>query len=165
MAGEYHRLSFLPQPLDDISNMYHTVFIQAIKRLIQYQQAGIFHQRLGKTQTLAHTQGVFSDRLFHIRVQPNLFQNRPDRMVIGFLLQRSQNFQILGAGQVGQKSRSFDDNTNVLREVRVFAYLLVIYKDCAAVRLQEATDTLHQNSLSGTIVAHDAMNLTFFKGV
>ena len=81
------------------------------------------------------------------------------------MLERSQDFQILKSGQVGQESRCLNDDTNILWEIGLPPYLFVVHKDGAAVGSQKAADTLHQDCLAGTVIADDAVDLTFFKGV
>ena len=66
---------------------------------------------------------------------------------------------------MGQESRCFNDDADILREIRFLPHLLVINIDHAAVWLQKAADTLHQDSLAGTVVAHNSVNFPLFKGV
>ena len=60
---------------------------------------------------------------------------------------------------MGQESRCFNDDADILREIRFLPHLLVIDIDHAAVRLQKSADTFHQDSFPGAIVAYKQVGL------
>jgi len=66
---------------------------------------------------------------------------------------------------MGQETRCFNDDADILREIPFLSYLHVINIDFPFIRAEEAADALHKNRFSGTIVANNAVNLALFKGV
>ena len=72
---------------------------------------------------------------------------------------------MLEAGEMGQKTRRFNDDADILREVCFLAYFHMVDINLTLIWAEKAADALHKYRLAGTVVAHDAVNLSLFKGV
>ena len=165
MAGEDHRFPLIPEIFDQLPNVGYAVLIQAIERLVQNEQARILHQCLRQPQALAHTQRIFSYGFAQAWIKAHQLNGVPNGMVIGDLPQGGQKLQILETGKVGQESRCFDDDADILRKVCFLPYLYMVDIDFALVRAKKAADALHKDGLAGAVVSNDAVDLAFFKGV
>ena len=78
MTGQKNGLSFFFQFQKKGTDLCHAVFVQTIEWFIQDQKFRILHNGLRDAQPLPHPQRILSHGLFHIRIQPHLFQYLTD---------------------------------------------------------------------------------------
>ena len=61
---------------------------------------------------------------------------------------------------MGQKTRRFNDDADILREVCFLTYFHMVDINLTLIWAEKAADALHKYRLAGTVVAHDAVNLS-----
>lgn len=144
------------QALQQLMYIRLPLLVQAIERLIQYQDIRVFHDGLGDGQALGHAKGIFPYMLFAVRVQADQADHLVDAPLIRLAADIRQQGQVLPGAVVVQKAGVLDDDACGRRKVHVLADHLAKHRHTPFAGLCKAADTAHQRGLAAAVFTDQA---------
>ena len=118
---------------------------------------------VGNTKTLLHTKRIFAEQFFITIGQAHHFQGVFNCIGASSTTQLCKDFKIFCTGQIGIKSRRFDDSPDTGVNVLLIAFdVSTKHIHLAGSNRSQAQNHFHNGSFSGSVASQQPVNASFF---